>query len=167
LREVFLHPAKGSNRLAPMPVPERLIIAASGTPSGEALNVGQMYARFAQSIRDSAIRDGRNLAADLRDRGGFASHGRCHQASVGCRSRGDVRLARFVDFFELDFPGYSEGDLKSGSSRNDPNWRTLICGNKFDDRLRLRGQTIVVGGIGATDGTQSSHEPDCEDEGVK
>jgi len=107
LREVFLHAAKGSNRLAPMPVPEpeRLIIAASGTPSGEALNVGQMYARSAQSIRDSAIRDGRNPAADLRDRGGFASHGRCHQASVGCRSRGDVRLARFVDFFELDFPG--------------------------------------------------------------
>src|ERR1700740_426100 len=62
---------------------------------------------------------------------------------------------------------YSEGDLKSGSSRNDPNWRTLICRNKFDDRLGLRGQTIVVGGIGATDGTQSSHEPDCEDEGVK
>jgi hypothetical protein len=57
LREVFLHAGKGSNRLAPMPVPERLIIAASGTPSGEALNVGQMYARFAQSIRDSAIRD--------------------------------------------------------------------------------------------------------------
>ena len=87
------------------------------------------------------------------------------QASDG--SRGDVRLARFVGFFELDFPRYCEGDLKSGSSRNDPNWRTLICGNKFDDRRRLRGRTIVVGGIGATDGTQSSHEPDREDEGVK
>jgi predicted dehydrogenase len=41
-----------------MAVPERFTVAAPGTPSGEAANVGQMYALFAQSIRDGAIRDG-------------------------------------------------------------------------------------------------------------
>jgi len=58
LSEVFLHGAKGSDTLAPMPVPERFTFAAPGTPSGEALNVGQMYTQFAQSIRGPAIRDG-------------------------------------------------------------------------------------------------------------
>jgi predicted dehydrogenase len=43
-----------------MPVPERFTLAAPGTPSGEALNVGQMYALFAQSIRDGSVRDGKN-----------------------------------------------------------------------------------------------------------
>jgi predicted dehydrogenase len=52
LSEVFLHGAKGGNTLAPMPVPERLTFAAPGTPSGEAINVGQMYTLFAQAIRD-------------------------------------------------------------------------------------------------------------------
>ena len=51
LSEVFLHGAKGGNTLAPLPVPERFTIAAPGTPSGEATNVGQMYSRFAQAIR--------------------------------------------------------------------------------------------------------------------
>jgi predicted dehydrogenase len=37
-----------------MPVPERFTIAAPGTPSGEAGNVGQMYALFAQAIRDGS-----------------------------------------------------------------------------------------------------------------
>ena len=55
LSEVFLHGAKGANTLAPMPVPERFAFAAPGTPSGEALNVGQMYTRFAQAIRDGEI----------------------------------------------------------------------------------------------------------------
>jgi predicted dehydrogenase len=58
LREVFLHGAKGGNTLAPMPVPERFTIATPGTPSGEAVNVGQMYTLFAQAIRNGAIRDG-------------------------------------------------------------------------------------------------------------
>ena len=60
LSEVFLQGAKGNNALAPIPVPERPTFAAPGTPSGEALNVGQMYAFFAQSIRDGAIRDGKS-----------------------------------------------------------------------------------------------------------
>jgi predicted dehydrogenase len=51
LSEVFLHGAKGGNTLAPMPVPARFHIATPGTPSGEAMNVGQMYKLFAQAIR--------------------------------------------------------------------------------------------------------------------
>ncbi|MGA7265052.1 MAG: Gfo/Idh/MocA family oxidoreductase, partial [Stellaceae bacterium] len=58
LSEVFLHGAKGANTLAPLPVPERFKFAAPGTPSGEAVNVGQMYTLFAQAIRNRAIRDG-------------------------------------------------------------------------------------------------------------
>src|ERR1700730_11356861 len=60
LSQVFLHGAKGDNTLGAMPVPERFTFAAPGTPSGEALNVGQMYALFAQAIRDVAIRDGKS-----------------------------------------------------------------------------------------------------------
>jgi predicted dehydrogenase len=64
LSEVFLHGAKGGgatsggakdgNALAPIPVPERFTITAPGTPSGEAINVGQMYTLFARAIRDGA-----------------------------------------------------------------------------------------------------------------
>lgn len=50
LGEVFLHGAKGGNTLEPLPVPERFSFAAPGTPSGEAINVGQMYTRFARAI---------------------------------------------------------------------------------------------------------------------
>jgi predicted dehydrogenase len=60
LSEVFLHGAKGGNTLAPLPVPERFTFAATGTPSGEAHNVGQMYAVFARAIRDQAIRGGKS-----------------------------------------------------------------------------------------------------------
>jgi predicted dehydrogenase len=60
LSEVFLHGAKRGNTLARMPVSERFKFAAPGTPSGEALNVGQMYTLFAQAIRERAIRDGTN-----------------------------------------------------------------------------------------------------------
>jgi len=60
LSEVFLHGAQGGDTLAPMPVPERLTFVAPGTPSGEALNVGQMYTLFAQAIREGAIRGGEN-----------------------------------------------------------------------------------------------------------
>ena len=49
--EVLLHGAKRDDKLAPMPVPERFTLAAPGTPSGEASNVGQMYTLFAQAIR--------------------------------------------------------------------------------------------------------------------
>ena len=54
LSEVSLHGAKGANTLAPTPVPERFTVAAPGTPSGEALNVGQMYMSFAEAIREGA-----------------------------------------------------------------------------------------------------------------
>jgi predicted dehydrogenase len=54
--EVFLHGAKGGNALAPMPAPERFTIAAPGTPSGEAANVGQMYTLVAQAIRGGGSR---------------------------------------------------------------------------------------------------------------
>jgi predicted dehydrogenase len=51
LSEVLLHGAKAGNTLAPMPVPERFTFAAPGIPSGEPLNVGQMYTLFARAIR--------------------------------------------------------------------------------------------------------------------
>jgi predicted dehydrogenase len=52
LGRVLLYGAKLNNKLTPLPVPERFVMAASGTPSGEPSNVGQMYALFAQAIRD-------------------------------------------------------------------------------------------------------------------
>jgi predicted dehydrogenase len=56
LSEVALHGAKGGNTLAPITAPERFTVAASGTPSGEARNVGQMYTLFARAIRDGSGR---------------------------------------------------------------------------------------------------------------
>jgi predicted dehydrogenase len=56
LSQVFLHGAKGANTLAPIPLPARLTLAAPATPSGEAVNVGQMYTLFAQGIRDGKSR---------------------------------------------------------------------------------------------------------------
>jgi predicted dehydrogenase len=56
LSQVFLHGAKGANTLAPVPLPARLTLAAPATPSGEAVNVGQMYTLFAQGIRDGKSR---------------------------------------------------------------------------------------------------------------
>lgn len=53
LGEVFLHGAKGTAALAPILVPERFSFATPDTPSGEAANVGQMYALFAAAIRGS------------------------------------------------------------------------------------------------------------------
>jgi predicted dehydrogenase len=50
LSEVVLQGVTGGNTLAPIPVPERFRLASPGTPSGEAFNVGQMYASFAQAI---------------------------------------------------------------------------------------------------------------------
>jgi predicted dehydrogenase len=71
LSEVLLHGAKSGNTLAQMPVPQRFTLTASGTPSGEALNVGQMYTLFAQAIRERAVHDGESrqptfaIAVDL------------------------------------------------------------------------------------------------------
>src|SRR5215831_4023979 len=42
LGAVSLHGAKGGNTLASIEVPQRFTVAAPGTPSGEAVNVGQM-----------------------------------------------------------------------------------------------------------------------------
>src|SRR5580704_12201409 len=56
LSQVFLRGAQGSNTLAPIPVPERLTLAAPATPAGEAVNVGQMYTLFARGIRDGKSR---------------------------------------------------------------------------------------------------------------
>jgi predicted dehydrogenase len=56
LSEVSLHVAKGGNTLASMAVPERFMFAAPGTPSGEAVNVGQLYTLFAQTIRGGESR---------------------------------------------------------------------------------------------------------------
>jgi len=50
LGKVFLHGAKGGDTLEPIAVPDRFTIA-TGSPSGEAINVGQMYTLFAQAIR--------------------------------------------------------------------------------------------------------------------
>jgi predicted dehydrogenase len=51
LSKVLLHGATRGNNLEPLPVPERFTIAAPGTPDGEPMNVGQMYALFARAIR--------------------------------------------------------------------------------------------------------------------
>ena len=51
LSEVALHGAQRGNTLAALPVPERFSVATAGTPSGEAVNVGQMYAMFAEAIQ--------------------------------------------------------------------------------------------------------------------
>jgi predicted dehydrogenase len=58
LSEVRLHGAKGANSLAPIPVPQHFTVTATGTPRGEAFNVGQMYTLFAQAIRERTIGEG-------------------------------------------------------------------------------------------------------------
>ena len=56
LSEVFVQGAKAGDTLSPMPVPERFTFATTGTPSGEANNVGQMYALFALAIQGGESR---------------------------------------------------------------------------------------------------------------
>jgi predicted dehydrogenase len=56
LGEVSLYGAKGGNKLALIPIPQRFTVAAAGTPSGEPHNVGQMYTVFSQAIRDGGSR---------------------------------------------------------------------------------------------------------------
>jgi predicted dehydrogenase len=51
LGEVALHGAQRGNALEPIAVPGRFNFAPADTPSGEAANVGQMYALFAKAIR--------------------------------------------------------------------------------------------------------------------
>jgi predicted dehydrogenase len=53
LGEITLHGAQRANALEKLVVPERFTAATPGTPAGEAANVGQMYALFAQAIRGS------------------------------------------------------------------------------------------------------------------
>ena len=66
LGEVLLHGAKGSNTLTPLPAPEHFGFASTGTPSGEALNVGQMYALFARAIhRDESRQPTFTTAVEL------------------------------------------------------------------------------------------------------
>ena len=52
LSAVSLHGAQRGNTLAAIQVPERFTLAAPETPSGEALNVGQMYTLFARAIHN-------------------------------------------------------------------------------------------------------------------
>jgi predicted dehydrogenase len=56
LSTVSLHGAKCGNTLEPIPVPERFTLASPGTPSGEAINVGQLYTLFARAIRNNQDR---------------------------------------------------------------------------------------------------------------
>ena len=56
LGEVSLYGAKGGNKLALIPIPQRFTVTAAGTPSGEPHNVGQMYTVFSQAIRDGGSR---------------------------------------------------------------------------------------------------------------
>jgi predicted dehydrogenase len=56
LGEVVLHGAQAGNTLAPIATPDRFALVAPGTPSGEAINVGQMYTLFAQAIRSGESR---------------------------------------------------------------------------------------------------------------
>ena len=56
LGEVSLYGAKGGNKLALIPIPQRFTVAAADTPSGEPHNVGQMYTVFSQAIRGGGSR---------------------------------------------------------------------------------------------------------------
>lgn len=56
LGQVVLHGAQGGNELAPISVPNRFHIASPETPTGEALNVGQLYTLFARAIRNGESR---------------------------------------------------------------------------------------------------------------
>jgi len=66
LSAVTLHGAERGNTLAAIQVPERFTVAAPGTPSGEAINVGQMYTLFAQAVQEGKSRHPTfETAADL------------------------------------------------------------------------------------------------------
>jgi predicted dehydrogenase len=56
LSEVTLLGAQRNDMLKPITVPNTFNLAAPGTPSGEAVNVGQMYTLFAQAIREGESR---------------------------------------------------------------------------------------------------------------
>ena len=61
LSSVLLHGARGGNTLMPIAVPQHFTVAAPGTPSGEAVNVGQMYALFGRTIRDRTSSGGEGV----------------------------------------------------------------------------------------------------------
>jgi predicted dehydrogenase len=52
---VELHGAQRGNTLQPIAIPASLTVASPGTPSGEAANVGQMYAQFARAVTGEAV----------------------------------------------------------------------------------------------------------------
>jgi predicted dehydrogenase len=54
LSPLFLHGARGDNKLAPLPIPQRFAAPADDLSSLEAFNVGRMYASFAQAIGGGA-----------------------------------------------------------------------------------------------------------------
>ncbi len=56
MSEVFLHGAKAGGRMAPLPVPERISGSDHGRPFSEAINVGRVYALFAEAIRGGESR---------------------------------------------------------------------------------------------------------------
>lgn len=56
MSEVFLHGAKRGGTLAPLPVPERISGSDHGRAFSEAINVGRVYALFAEAIRGGATR---------------------------------------------------------------------------------------------------------------
>jgi predicted dehydrogenase len=61
LSEVSLQGAQRGDRLAPLPIPDRLTCASPQTPAGEAFNVGQMYTLFARAIRGEGRAVGERL----------------------------------------------------------------------------------------------------------
>ncbi len=67
LGQVVLHGTKTGGTLAPMAAPDRFELASAGTPAGEPVNVGQMYALFARAIRggDAARMPDFGTAVDL------------------------------------------------------------------------------------------------------
>ena len=46
-----LRGARGTNELADLEVPDRFVFVPTDFPRGDPFNVGQMYGRFAESIR--------------------------------------------------------------------------------------------------------------------
>ena len=66
LGAVSLCGAQQANTPTPIPIPERFSLAAPGTPSGEAFNVGQMYALFAQAIGNRASQNAASGGGDPR-----------------------------------------------------------------------------------------------------
>jgi predicted dehydrogenase len=65
LGPLFLHGARGGNKLAPLPIPPRLAAAADALSAAEAVNVSRLYASFAQTIRGGGGDGGAAPAPDF------------------------------------------------------------------------------------------------------